>query len=291
MINVAVTGPEGASLQYMDVRFRPIEAATSAELDNGNATRAVVRVGGGGSSGPGGGAVNNGRVIMALSDWSQREESAQQIAGRLRSQLGDLPGVRVSISTPSGLGGRSSGQPVEFVLGGSSYEELVRWRDIVMARARENPGLVGIESNFNERKPQINVAIDRRRAADLGVSLETVGRTLETMLGSRIVTTYIDRGEEYNVLLQARSEDRATPTDLDNIYVRSDSSRVLIPLSSLVELRELAGPSKLNRFNRLRSITISAGVAEGYSLGAALEFLEQVVREELPPEAQINYDG
>jgi multidrug efflux pump len=125
----------------------------------------------------------------------------------------------------------------------------------------------------------------------LGVSLETVGRTLETMLGSRNVTTYVDRGEEYNVLLQARAEDRATPSDLNYIYVRSEKSHELVPLSNLVHLEEIAGPSDLNRLDRLRSITISAGLAEGYSLGEALKFLEDVVHEELPPDAKINYNG
>jgi multidrug efflux pump len=290
-VSINVTGPEGASIQYMDSQLRPVEAAANAELDSGVANRAVVRVGSGGGGRTSAGAVNTGRIIMSLNDWGQRDESSQQVATRIRRQVGDLPGLRVSVITPSGLGGRSAGQPVQFVLGGPSYDELVRWRDIVIARARDNPGLIGVESDYYERRPQINVAIARDRAAMLGVSLETVGRTLETMLGSRNVTTYVDRGEEYNVLLQARAEDRATPSDLNYIYVRSEKSRELVPLSNLVHLEEIAGPSDLNRLDRLRSITISAGLAEGYSLGEALKFLEDVVHEELPSDAKINYNG
>jgi multidrug efflux pump len=177
------------------------------------------------------------------------------------------------------------------VLGGSSYEELVKWRDIVLERASENPGLVNLDSDYYERKPQMDVAIDRNRAADLGVSLESVGRTLETMMGSRLVTTYLERGEEYRVILQARDTDRATPNDLENIYVRSVSTGAMIPLSNLVKLQETAGPMDLKRFNRLRAVTISANLAPGYSLGAAIEYLEEVVRTDLPPEAQINWDG
>jgi len=289
-ISINVTAPEGSSIQYIDYRLRPVELVANRELENGIANRAVVRVGAGSSSG-GGGAVNTGRIIMALKDWDERSESAQQVAARLRKQLSDLPGVRVTVSTPTGLGGRSGGQPVQFVLNGPSYEKLSEWRDIVMARARENPGLTGIESDFNERKPRIEVSIDRNRAADLGVSLETVGRTLETLLGSRVVTTFVEQGEEYNVLLQARTEDRATPADLHNIYVRAEGSAMLVPLSNLVYWDEKAAPAELNRFDRMRSITISAGLAEGYSLGAALEFLTNVVRTELPPEAKINYNG
>ncbi|HSN73087.1 MAG TPA: efflux RND transporter permease subunit, partial [Steroidobacteraceae bacterium] len=171
------------------------------------------------------------------------------------------------------------------------YEELARWRDLVLARAAEYPGIVMADSDYYERKPQIEVAIDRNRAADLGVSLTTVGRTLETMMGSRIVTTYLERGEEYNVVLQARERDRASPNDLANIYVRSSTSSDLVPLSSLVQITESAAPLELKRFDRLRSITISAELAPGYSLGEALDFLENVVRTELPPQAQINWDG
>src|SRR5262249_17184118 len=192
---------------------------------------------------------------------------------------------------PGGLGVRGGGSPVQLVLGGSSYEELAKWRDIVLARAAENPGLVNLDSDYYERKPQLDVAIDRDRAANLGVSLEAVGRTLETMMGSRVVTTYLERGEEYRVILQARDSDRATPSDLENIYERSQPSNAMIPLANLVKLTETAGPLDFKRFDRLRSITISAGLAPGYSLGQALDYLEKVVKEELPPEAQINYDG
>jgi multidrug efflux pump len=133
--------------------------------------------------------------------------------------------------------------------------------------------------------------VDRDRAADLGISLQTVGRTLETVLGSRIVTTYIDRDREYNVILQGRAEDRATPTDLDNLYVRSDRTGQLVPLSNLVRLTETAGPMRLNRFDRLRAITVSASLAPGYTLGEALAYVEKVVQDELPGSVRLEYDG
>ncbi len=160
-----------------------------------------------------------------------------------------------------------------------------------MDRMQDNPGLVNVQSNYEERKPQLRVNVDRDRAADLGVSLQTVGRTLETVLGSRIVTTYIDRDREYNVILQGRAEDRATPTDLDNLYVRSDRTGELIPLSNLVRLTEHAGPMRLNRFDRLRAITVSAALSPGYTLGEALDYVEKVVKEELPPSVRLNFDG
>ena len=141
---------------------------------------------------------------------------------------------------PGGFGG--FGAPVQVVLQGTDYADLVQWRDLLMQRMGENPGLTNVQSNYEERKPQLLVAVDRDRAGDLGISLQTVSRTLETVLGSRIVTTFIDRDREYNVILQGRAEDRATPADLDNLYVRSDRTGELVPLSNLVKLTETRGP-------------------------------------------------
>jgi multidrug efflux pump len=286
-VMIMLTAPEGSSLPYMQRHLKEVEQIAMSEVQKGNARRVQARIGNFG----GGGDVSVGRVVLVLSDFDERKESAQQIATRLRPQLQNLAGVRAVVVTPGGLGIRGFGSPVQVVLGGGDYEELARWRDIILAKASENPGLTNLDSDYYARKPQLKVTVDRNRAADLGVSLTTVGRTLETMMGSRIVTTFLDRGEEYNVMLQAREDDRATPSDLANIYVRSSTTNSLIPLSNLVHIEELAGPTELKRFDRLRSITISAGLNPGYSLGEALGYMENLVRTELPAHAQINYDG
>ncbi|RPH46382.1 MAG: efflux RND transporter permease subunit, partial [Lysobacterales bacterium] len=286
-VMIMLTAPEGSSLQYVDRYLRQVETVVMEEMEAGNVRRMLTRTGSFG----GGGDVNVGRVFMALSPWEDREESAQQIAARLRPKLQDLAGVRVVVVTPGGLGIRGIGSPVQIVLGGGDYEELARWRDIILEKAAENPGLINLDSDFYARKPQLRVSVDRNRAGDLGVSLTAVGRTLETMMGSRIVTTFLERGEEYNVILQARDQDRATPSDLSNIYVRSATTNSLVPLSNLVRVEETAGPMELKRFDRLRSITISANLNPGYSLGEALDYMEDLIRAELPAYAQINYDG
>ena len=287
MVQMMVVAPEGSSLAYLNRYLQQIEAIAADEVDRGNARRVLAR-----SGAFGGADVNIGRVMLPLNPWDEREESASQIVQRLRQRTADLPGVRVVVIQPGGMGMRGSpGPPVRLVLGGPTYEDLVKWRDIVLARASENPGLANLDSDYYERKPQLDVSIDRNRAADLGVSLEGVGRTLETMMGSRVVTTYLEGGEEYRVILQARDSDRASTSDLDNIYVRSQTSGELIPLSNLVRVVETAGPTDFKRFDRLRAVTISAGLVPGYSMGDALEYFEKIVREELPPEASINWDG
>jgi multidrug efflux pump len=160
-----------------------------------------------------------------------------------------------------------------------------------MDEAARLPGLSNLQSDYNERKPKIDVAVERDRAADLGVSLSNVGRTLETILGSRVVTTFIRDGEEYRVILQGADERRQTPSDLEAIYVRSQTSGALIPLSNLVRLTEAAGPVDLRRFDRMRSITISASLENNYSLGDALAELERIVADNLPESARLSYNG
>jgi multidrug efflux pump len=228
---------------------------------------------------------------VILKPWGERNEGAEAIAARVRTQLNQLPGVRVAVITPQSLGIRGDGRPVEMVLGGPDYEQLREWRDMMLAVMREMPELADIDSNFQERKPQMNVSVDRNRAAALGISLTAVGRTLETMLGSRTVTTYVDRGREYNVILQGEDADRASPDDLTNLYVRSSTTGGLVPLANLVTLVEEAGPDQLNRFDRMRSITLEAALADGVSLGEAVNALEGRARETLPASARIAWDG
>lgn len=287
-IFITLQAPEGASFEYTAEYGRRLEEIAMREMQSGEIRRVTLRVPGG--WGGGSGSVNSARVIITLVDWSERERSAQEVAGALQRELVKLPGVRAIALTPGGLR-RGFGSPVQAVIGGPDYESLARWSDQMVALAEQNPGLIGVESNYEPSKPQIRVAIDRNRAADLGVSLQTVGRTLETMLGSRIVTTFIDRGREYNVVLQARPDERATTTDLTNLQVRSDRSGELIPLSSVVRLTETGGATELSRFNRLRAIEIRADLAEGYTMGEAIEWFEDSVRRELPSGATLMWDG
>lgn len=288
MIAVFVQAPEGASLEYTDRNIRAVEEILALEREAGNVRRTLARLPG---RWGGGGAVNSGMLFNVLKPWSDRDDTAQEIAGRLAAKVGQLPGVTVRVITPQGLGvGGGFSRPVQIVLGGGNYDEIARWRDRLIGRMRQNPGIIAPSSDYYERKPQFRVAVDRNRAADLGVSLSTVGRTLESALGSRFVTTFLRGGKEYNVVVQMQESDRASPSDLTNIYVRS-ARGTLVPLSNLVQLNELAGPADLRRFDRLRAIKVSAGLQEGYPLGEALEWINEVVSEELPETAIIKYDG
>jgi multidrug efflux pump len=157
--------------------------------------------------------------------------------------------------------------------------------------ARQGTGLfANLDTDYKESQPDVRVQIDRARAADLGVSIEDIGKTLELMFGEREVSTFVNRGDEYPVIMRARAQDRATSSDLANTFVRSTNGD-LVPLSSFVTLTEAAAPQVLNRFDRLRSITIQSSLAPGTSIGEGLSTLEGIVRDELPAEARIGYKG
>ena len=279
--------PQGASYDYTRNKLHVIESIVLPYLDNGPVQNTTARVPGWG----GGDAVNQGNLFVAMKPWGERKMSTSEFAAKIRKQIDQVPGVKAFVMVPQGIRG-SGGQPVQFVVGGNTYEQLARWRDIILKKARENPGLVGVNADYEERKPELVVDIDRNRAADLGVSIANIGQTLETMLNSSKVTTFTDRGEEYDVIVQGRDQDRRSPRDLDNIYVRSSTTGQLIPISNLVKFTDRATADTLRRFNRYRAVTITAGLAPGYKLGDALNYLEKVVRSDpRMADARIDYKG
>jgi len=281
-----ISASEGTSFARIHDELLPqLEKPLVPFLESGELQRGLFRF-------PGfSGNTNSGIGMMALSPWSERSSTTDEIMQAVSSEWRKIPGVRVFVAKRSGLSRRGGGQPVQFVLGGPTYEDLAYWRDIILEHAGENPGLVQVDFDLKETQPQVVVRINKDRAAELGVSIRTIGRTLSNMMTEQQVTTYNVDGEEYDVVLQAKDDQRATPDDMANIFVRSDRTGKLIPLTNLTIIENSAGPGVLNRYNRYRAMTISANLAPGYSLGDALSFLENVVHENLPQEAHIDYKG
>ena len=285
---VLVNGPEGASFSFMEEYMAEIEQRLMPLVDSGEISRMLVRAPRDFSNLA---LFNTGIVIVVLDDWSRRRP-AREIMSDVRQRLADLPGINTSVAMRQGFGGGFR-NPVQFVIGGAGdYVELAEWRDILLEQIeRENPGLVGIDWDYKETQPQLEVQIDYDRAAELGVTVSTIGRTLETMLGSRRVTTFLDDGREYDVIVEGERDQQRSPAALENLYVRSARSGQLIPLSNLVTLTDFADSTSLNRFNRVRSITIQAALADDLTLGEALSFLETTAREHLPETVVIDYRG
>jgi multidrug efflux pump len=287
-IIVRIQAPEGASLDYTRDRVKEVEAAIMPLEEQGIVDSMLSQVAPGFSRPS---PVNSGLVIVRLVPWEERTVKQQDLVQRLTGQVSNFPGARAFPFNPPSFGGAGGfGQPIQFVLGGPDYDTLRGWRDIVMQKAQETGRFVNLDSDYRESQPDIRVQIDRQRAADLGVSVEEIGRTLELMFGEREVSTFVNRGDEYPVIMRARAQDRATPNDLTNTFIRAANGE-LVPLASFVRLTESAAPQALNRFDRLRSITIQSSLAPGVSIGEGLSTLQQIVRDNLPAEARIGYTG
>ncbi|MGL5360249.1 MAG: efflux RND transporter permease subunit, partial [Shewanella sp.] len=281
-----VNGPQGASFDYIEGYMAEVEQRLMPLVESGDIKRLLIRA----PRGFGRAAdFSNGMAIIVLEDWGQRRP-AKEIIGDINRRLKDLAGIQAFPVMRQAFG-RGVGKPLQLVIGGPSYEQLATWRDILMTQARANPQLLGLDHDYKETKPQLRVVIDTDRAASLGVSIANIGRTLESMLGSRLVTTFMREGEEYDVIVEGERAKQTTPADLNNIYVRSERTKELIPLSNLVTVTEFADASSLNRYNRMRAITLEANLAEGYSLGEAIDYFDQLARTHLPAEAVISYKG
>ncbi|MEL0648093.1 efflux RND transporter permease subunit [Pseudoalteromonas agarivorans] len=279
---VLMNGPEGASYENNAANMAKIEERLMPYSEAGELSRVLVRVPGFGSSG--------GVAIVGMADWDKRKRSTWEVMDEISGKMQEVTDVRAFAIMRRGIGGRGISQPIEFVLQGNDYEQLADWRDRIIKRAEQNPGLLKLDHDYKETFPQFLVSIDKNKAADLGVSVSDVGTTLETMLGQRRVTTFIDRGEEYDVILKGTKEDFTNPTDISNIYLKSRSDE-LVPLDSLISLKEEATASRLNRYNRMRAITLSANLAEGYTLEEALNFLNEVAAQENDIDGAIDYKG
>ena len=284
---VIVNGPEGATYEYMQEYMDEIEARLMPLVEDDEVTRLLVRTP---RSFGNIENFNTGIVIAVLQQWDQRR-SAWKIMDEVRAKLGDLPGVRAFPVMRQGFGS-SIQKPVQFVIGGGTYQELAEWRDIINQKIEgDNPGLLGLDWDYKETKPQIEVIIDYDRAAELGVTVSAIGRTLETMFGSRRVTTYFEEGEEYDVIVEGERDLQRTPNDLQSIYVRSERSGKLVPLASFITLREFADSSTLKRYNRVRALTLQANLVDDLALSEALSYLDSLVREHLPERVIIDYKG
>ena len=282
------SAPQGSSAEYTDSQVRQIEEVVRPLLESGEATRVFTIVGFRNR-------FDSAFTVVGLRPWGERDRRQQDIVAEVFPEISQIPGIRAFAVNPPGLGQSGFQQPVQFVIGGPDYDSVAAWGERMLAQARDNSGLLNPDLDYEETRPQLNVRINREKAADLDIPVEVIGRTLQTMLASRTVTSYLDRGREYDVRLQASREERSSPSDLDEIFVRSGNSSgsngELVPLASLIDLDETGAAPSLSRINRLPSVTLTASLAPGYDLGSALRFLEAAAADELPEEARVSYLG
>ena len=230
-------------------------------------------------------------VNARLKDWDDRGRSQQDLSAELAPKLRRIPGVQAFTNSPGSFGQRGAARPIEFVIQSSgTYEDLQNHVDKMLERIEAYGGLESVNTDLKLNTPEFRIQLDRPKIADLGLQIDVVGRTLETLLGGRQVTRFEQNGEQYDVYVRLADEDRTSPATLKTIFLRS-SSGVMVQLSNVATVAEAVGPKELKRFNQLRSVTISANLAPGVSLGAALEFLDKTARDLLPSTVQTDLSG
>lgn len=276
--------PEGSTFEYTDEYARRVEAlyAQVPEIEK------YFMVVAPGLQPPY--PVTNALSFTMLKEWEQRDRKQQEIVAELAPKMFAIPGFLAFPVNPPSFGQSPINTPVQFVIGAASYEELQRYVDLIFEKARGYPGLVNLDSDLKLNKPELEVLINRNKAADLGVPISVLGRTLETLLGGREVTTYNKGGEQYNVIVKLRDRDRVKPSDLSALYVRGREGS-LVQMSNIVSVRETVAPKELNHYDRMRAATLKASLAPGYTMSDALNFLEGAAREVLPPGTRISYAG
>jgi len=278
-----VVAPEGSTLDYTDRYMREIEGRLMALPER----RALFSALGLAFGGPGN--VTNGFMFLALKPRAERDRSQQQIVQQLFPQLIGIPGVLAFVVNPPSLGGSASFSPVEYVLQGETYEDLSKAVGMMMGEASRLGYLINMDTDLRLNKPQLDIHIDRERAAGVGVSVADVGQTLETYLGGRTVTNFKRGTKQYDVILQMKPQARSTPDAIQDIYVRGEGG--LVQLANVVNVSETVAPKELNHYNRVRSATITASLPPGVSLGQALDDLDRIAQEKLPSGIKRDYAG
>jgi multidrug efflux pump len=267
-VDVNISAPEGSGYDYTMRTAARVEPLLEHLRQEGLADRYIIGV-----PGFGGAQYNTGFGSLVLKDWSQRHQSAQQIAAGLNRQLGGITSARVlaSVRGPFQRGGSGSGSNVDFIAEGNDYPQIAAWIGPILTAAQNNPGLVRPRLDYEPTSPRLYVDIDRDKAAALGVSVSAIGDTLQTMFGSTQNTTYVKNGQEYDVVLQTDLDQRRTIDDLNNLYVRG-SSGALIPLANVTTTSLHGDTPSRNRTDRQRSITLTAELAPGYTVAKAVQF-------------------
>ncbi|PJI98031.1 multidrug efflux pump [Acidovorax sp. 69] len=271
-ILASVTAPDGATLDYTNRYALELEKIGNsyAEFD-----RVFANIGN-----P---TVAQGSVIYRTVDWESRDRTTLDLAKELQPKVAGLPGVNAFLITPPSLGQGFRSRPLTYVIQTSdSYENLSKVVAAFMAEIAQNPGIVSPDVDLRLNKPELRIEVNRERAADLGVSVEVVAKAIETMLGGRTVTRYKRDAEQYDVIVQTEARGRSTPENIDTIYVRGRNDS-MIPLSSLVKVRESVSPRELNHFGQRRSATITANLSSEYSLGQAITFMNETATKVLKP--------
>jgi multidrug efflux pump len=284
LIFIPMTAPQGSTLAFTDAQVLKLEEQLVAVKDKLEIDIIYSFTGFRGRP-------YRSFMVLRFKPWDERKISVVDARRKIIPMVAGITGAKGFPVMPSGLGLRGNSTPLRAVIGGPDYKSVQKWANELKDKAEANEGLRNVDIDFEENQGQFRLTVDRKRADDLGISVQTIASTLQTMLASREVTNYIDRGREYPVIVQAGDADRNTPDDINSLFIRADDGQTVVPLSTIVKLEEGSEAPALRRYNRLPSITLSAALNEGYALGSAIEFIRDEAAKTLPPEASLSFAG
>jgi len=276
---------EGSSFEYTKKRAIDVEQRLIPLLksDDSPYNRFLMIV-------PGFGSDNSFLIIALLDNWKNRDQNSQTVMRQAIGKIVTVPQALAFPISPQSIRVSSYNKPVQMVIYGNTYEELKEIQSKVIRNLRKNRNLSRIESDYSTNKPEVKLEVNKNKAKDLGISVQAIGQTLETLYGGKTVTKFNKLGKEYPIILQQYLEDRKDKESLSKIFVRSENSGSLISLSNLVDFKEIGSASKLSRYNRQRAITISANISENYTLSEAIKYLENTMSQ-VAPDKQITWKG
>ncbi|MBD1148976.1 efflux RND transporter permease subunit, partial [Pelagibacterales bacterium SAG-MED30] len=280
---------EGSSFEYTEEKAQIIEERLIPLLQEENSPykRFIMRVPGFGSSAN---SFNSFIIIALLDHWKNRDQDSQTVMRQAIGKIVTVPQAVAFPISPQSIRVSSYNKPVQMVIYGTTYEELEEIQKNVIGNLRRNPNLSRIESDYSRNKPEVTLVINKNKAKDLGVSTESIGRTLETLYGGKKVTTFNKLGKEYPIILQQYLSDRRNKEGISKIFVRSETNGKLVSLVNLVDFKEQGTAKELARYNRQRAVTISANISENYSLPEAIKYLENTMAK-VAPKNQITWKG
>ena len=280
---------EGSSFQYTADKAEEIEKRLIPLIkkDGESYKRVIMRVPGFGRASK---SYNSFIIIALLDDWDDRNESAKKIMRKAIGKIVTVPQALAFPISPQSIRVSSYNKPVQLVLLGNSYDQLEGWQKLIMMELRKNRNLAAVESDYSRNKPEIKLKINRKKAQDLGVSIQSIGSTINILFSGKTVTKFNRLGKEYPIILQADIENRKKSETLSKIFVRSDTTGKLISLANLVEFEEVGSAKILSRYDRQRAVTISARLVGDYTLSEAIKYLEKTVNENTP-DARIEWKG
>ncbi len=285
-VGIRVAGPEGAGFEYTRRIMLGLEPILAEYREKGEVESFLISAPGFGGSG-----YASGNASLILKDWSERTRTADEIAQEINGKLRNQTDAQVNASTPGAFQrGGGGGNSIELIATGAEYEEIYRWLQPLMAASLQNPGFSRPRLNYEPNAPRLLVDVDPEKAAALGVSAREIGRTLETMFGSRLATTYIRGGQEYDVILQTDRANRSSVSDLERLYVGAGSG-ALVPLSSVVTTQTSGDTPDRRRLDRQRAITLSADLNPGMTIADAVAFMEAEIDKQQPGVVTIQYGG